>query len=959
MKRKNKRHDSKGTPEKSPEKPSRRSNRHSKRRRKSSSSSSSPEREKVHTKSKDAAVKDSSAKGNEKVRSYTPELVTEKVNKEVIEKNVEQEAGSSRHSSKRHSGSEAEIDKLVKKDEGGGDNEWKEDKSFWEGDEKVEVETVDNKGKEKESAGSVWKVQSANGAGGEIQKLKICRQRMAEAQEDSEDSRRSSPKRRSSRIKDLNQKGPDDCSTDDTEDQSNIDGEKTSKHKIRARTSSRNSPALLDSPKVVCDVSEDNPTRIKIHIENKSPEKIPLTSPVLSNKDKTEETGVTESSKTLETESASNVEIIDKEKETVEESNKDRSESEKKEELKDNKEPEEKLHENLAETKVELGERPNTKVHPEHNAEQEQDSTVLKIPEIITENNVEISKISTEVTEDKENNEISSDKPTDVEPVQRSSSSLSPSSRNEKESSSVNGTSDDDSNDSDESDCDGKGLKRKKRRKDGIQSAVTRQQRAATESPPRSQECESTSGKQEPEEEGEIEEGEAADEEEEKDTKSTPIASDKENTVVASQSSLSTPVEPVQRKRRWGASKTIRPPKKPVLCISTDSLKNLIPEAKPIPIEEVRLSVEEDTERDQEQEERERSNENKEAAEEIKKKEKKEVKKERERHRDKEKVKDEKKVRDREKREKEPTKPVTSEKPSTDKVNRRICVLSEDARKLVRSPSPARHRPSSVLFITNLVRPFTVPQLRNLLARTGKIAENGFWIDKIKSKCYVQYTDEEAAIETRHALHGVRWPVSNPRTLCVEFASYDDMAVAQALSEETEPIPRKAEPLKVDHSVEGWLADQARINDRSQRRVVREWDVGKPAHPDEELDVRPSRPGYEDIRDRERERDREIDRDRDRRSKKERSHRSRTPDMHEPPARKPRRKDEDAPAKLLDDLFRKTKTSPCIYWLPLTAEQIVVKEEMRRQHMAEHERRYAEIRKAEQAARKDRDRRRK
>lgn len=61
--------------------------------------------------------------------------------------------------------------------------------------------------------------------------------------------------------------------------------------------------------------------------------------------------------------------------------------------------------------------------------------------------------------------------------------------------------------------------------------------------------------------------------------------------------------------------------------------------------------------------------------------------------------------------------------------------------------------------------------------------------------------------------------MSNPRTLCVEFASYDDMAVAQALSEETEPIPRKAEPLKVDHSVEGWIADQARINDRTQRRV--------------------------------------------------------------------------------------------------------------------------------------------
>ena len=30
----------------------------------------------------------------------------------------------------------------------------------------------------------------------------------------------------------------------------------------------------------------------------------------------------------------------------------------------------------------------------------------------------------------------------------------------------------------------------------------------------------------------------------------------------------------------------------------------------------------------------------------------------------------------------------------------------------------------------------------------------------------------------------------------------------------------------------------------------------------------------------------------------------------------------EAPAKLLDDLFCKTKTTPCIYWLPLTAQQV-------------------------------------
>lgn len=40
-------------------------------------------------------------------------------------------------------------------------------------------------------------------------------------------------------------------------------------------------------------------------------------------------------------------------------------------------------------------------------------------------------------------------------------------------------------------------------------------------------------------------------------------------------------------------------------------------------------------------------------------------------------------------------------------------------------------------------------------------------------------------------------------------------------------------------------------------------------------------------------------------------------------ARKSKKKnEEETPAKLLDDLFRKTKATPCIYWLPLTPEQV-------------------------------------
>jgi len=40
------------------------------------------------------------------------------------------------------------------------------------------------------------------------------------------------------------------------------------------------------------------------------------------------------------------------------------------------------------------------------------------------------------------------------------------------------------------------------------------------------------------------------------------------------------------------------------------------------------------------------------------------------------------------------------------------------------------------------------------------------------------------------------------------------------------------------------------------------------------------------------------------------------------PTRAAEKVQEEPPAKLLDDLFRKTVALPCIYWLPLTEEQV-------------------------------------
>lgn len=86
--------------------------------------------------------------------------------------------------------------------------------------------------------------------------------------------------------------------------------------------------------------------------------------------------------------------------------------------------------------------------------------------------------------------------------------------------------------------------------------------------------------------------------------------------------------------------------------------------------------------------------------------------------------------------------------------------------------------------------------------------------------------------------------------------------------------------------------------------TVREWDLGKE--------------DGNQIKEKEREK-KDLD-------NKKRRQRSRSPPIEPhlpPPARKFKKKeDEPPPAKLLDDLFKKTRAIPCIYWLPLTNEQV-------------------------------------
>lgn len=62
---------------------------------------------------------------------------------------------------------------------------------------------------------------------------------------------------------------------------------------------------------------------------------------------------------------------------------------------------------------------------------------------------------------------------------------------------------------------------------------------------------------------------------------------------------------------------------------------------------------------------------------------------------------------------------------------------SETNFKVKKAVSPPRNPPSSVIHVSNLVRPFTQNQLNQLLSQYGTLVEGGFWINKIKSHCYV------------------------------------------------------------------------------------------------------------------------------------------------------------------------------------------------------------------------------
>ncbi|XP_069094322.1 apoptotic chromatin condensation inducer in the nucleus isoform X2 [Pleurodeles waltl] len=453
-------------------------------------------------------------------------------------------------------------------------------------------------------------------------------------------------------------------------------------------------------------------------------------------------------------------------------------------------------------------------------------------------------------------------------------------------------------------------------------------------------------------------------EDEEKKETAAPKVFNRKISVVSAKASIQLPPPPgagngetetavPTRKRRWGAS-TATTQKKPSISITTESLKNLIPDIKPAVGQDVVLDLhaddvhmsEDENERSGEESSQDKglkicrtvtqvvqpeAQENGQGTEEEKEPEE----EPRPRPPPPPEVPMENEV-------PPPVEPEIQKVTLADTLIRRsisqqktgVSITIDDPVRTSHVPSPPRFKVSTIVHISNLVRPFTLGQLKELLGRTGAVIEDGFWIDKIKSHCYVTYSTLEEAIATRNSLHGVKWPQSNPKFLFADYAEQSELDFHKGLlvdrpqppkveehpKQKPPAHPRMLPPPALMHRVdyrepersarEQWAEREREMERRERTRAEREWDRDK---------VREAPP-------------RSRSRSRDRRRKERAKSKEKKSEKKEK-----EKTQEEPPAKLLDDLFRKTKAAPCIYWLPLTPEQVVKKIEDRAERVKERE----------------------
>ncbi|XP_057500976.1 formin-like protein 5 [Actinidia eriantha] len=207
---------------------------------------------------------------------------------------------------------------------------------------------------------------------------------------------------------------------------------------------------------------------------------------------------------------------------------------------------------------------------------------------------------------------------------------------------------------------------------------------------------------------------------------------------------------------------------------------------------------------------------------------------------------------------------------------------SEDAPK-ERVVPPSPKPPTNSLKIDRFLRPFTLKAVQELLGKTGTVAS--FWMDHIKTHCYVTYSSVEEAVETRNAVYNLQWPPNGGRLLVAEFVDPQEVKMRAEASPQSPATPVGPGP-----TIPPTTALQP--SQPSPRQLVQRQQLPP------SLPLPPPPPLSHPPQARER--------------------------LSLPPP-PPLPEKVDPPIVTLDDLFRKTEATPRIYYLPLSDEQVAAK----------------------------------
>ncbi|KAI3881988.1 hypothetical protein MKW92_024278 [Papaver armeniacum] len=236
---------------------------------------------------------------------------------------------------------------------------------------------------------------------------------------------------------------------------------------------------------------------------------------------------------------------------------------------------------------------------------------------------------------------------------------------------------------------------------------------------------------------------------------------------------------------------------------------------------------------------------------------------------------------------------------------------------------PSSKPPTDSLRINRFLRPFTLKAVQELLAKTGSVSS--FWMDPIKTHCYVTYSSVEEAKDTRNAVYNLQWPTNGGRLLVAEFVDSQEVKMrveAPPQSQSTRaavsssPVtPQAPSPFVTKHSPRQHLP-KGQLPPPPPLPLPPPPPLSHPPPARERLQLPPPPPP----------------------PLREQHQLPPPPPLREhlpppPPLREqlqlppppPVPANMDVPILTLDDLFKKTKAHPRIYYLPLSEEQVTAK----------------------------------